>query len=166
MKRIILLIAIFCFPLFANEDKDIIPRTVNFLIFAGILWYLLFSLLKNMHEGRIALISKKLEEAQKKLSAAKLKRDEQHKRLDNIKIKGDELVEKAKLWTKSLDKEMKEELEKQQELLEQAFLEQKEYAQSKLKKEIVCEVIDDLFKDENLELKQEELLGLVMKKVA
>ena len=50
MKRILLLgLALVPVALFANEgakETDIVQRTVNFIIFAGILWYLLADKIK------------------------------------------------------------------------------------------------------------------------
>ena len=57
MKRILLLgLALAPMALFAQEgaetDYDIVQRTVNFIIFAGILWYLLADKIKAFFADR------------------------------------------------------------------------------------------------------------------
>jgi F-type H+-transporting ATPase subunit b len=52
--------------LFSNEilNTDIIPRTINFLIFFGFLYYLLQPKISTFLNGRISQIVKSLEDAQ------------------------------------------------------------------------------------------------------
>lgn len=72
MKRFVTLLALAPLVLMANEGAhegttDIIPRTVNFLIFAGLAYYLMADKIKGFFAGRSSAIAAEFEGAQTKL---------------------------------------------------------------------------------------------------
>lgn len=70
---------IFLLPLCAfgasngSGEYDIVPRTINFLIFVAILYYFVANPFKAFYKNRILRISLKLDEIQKKLLESKAK---------------------------------------------------------------------------------------------
>jgi len=74
MKRILLLgLALAPVALFANShgaETDIVQRTVNFIIFAGILWYLLADKIKAFFAERSLSIQSELDKVQDTLKAS------------------------------------------------------------------------------------------------
>ena len=132
-------------PLFAlassgGEDYDVIPRTINFVIFIAILLYFIATPLKNFYKNRILKISSKLDDIQKKLLESK------NKKLNAVKK-----LEQAK-----------EELE----LLDKHFEEHKDYELRKMEKELISELIIEIFNDSTIELKQNEIVDIMIKKVS
>jgi len=67
----------------AGGETDFLPRLVNFIIFAAILYYFVADLIKNFFTGRSKEISSKLEEVQNRLKATKKKQ----KRMLKLHIK-------------------------------------------------------------------------------
>ena len=72
MSRILLtLLAVSTVALASNAENagtDIVQRTVNFLLFAGLIWYLVAEPVKNYFASRSQGISDELKKVQDKLS--------------------------------------------------------------------------------------------------
>ena len=85
MKRILLLgLALAPVALFANSqgaETDIVQRTVNFLIFAGILWYLLADKIKAFFAERSLSIQAELDKVQDTLKASQDKVTDAQKKI-------------------------------------------------------------------------------------
>lgn len=89
MKRILLLgLALAPVALFANSqgaETDIVQRTVNFLIFAGILWYLLADKIKAFFAERSLSIQAELDKVQDTLKASQDKVTDAQKNWQKLK---------------------------------------------------------------------------------
>ena len=102
MKRVLLLLAMAMVPvaLFASEgaetNYDIVQRTVNFIIFAAILWYLLADKIKAFFANRTLGIQSELDKVQDSLKASKDRVAEAQKKLDDAKKISAEIIESAK----------------------------------------------------------------------
>ncbi len=89
---------IFLLPLYAfgasngSGEYDIIPRTINFLIFVAILYYFVATPFKNFYKNRIVKISSKLDEIQKKLLESKAKKLDTMKKLEEAKASGQQVL--------------------------------------------------------------------------
>ena len=57
-------------------DYDIVARTINFVIFAGILYYFIKNPIKNAYKGRIEAIEKKMTQSRNKILEAQRKEEE------------------------------------------------------------------------------------------
>lgn len=100
MKKLLLLgLALSPVILFANSEgaeTDIVQRTVNFIIFAGILWYLLADKVKAFFADRSLSIQAELDKVQDTLKASQKKIDSANKQLEDAKVLAAEIVENAK----------------------------------------------------------------------
>ena len=65
----------------ADGGYDIVPRTINFIIFAAILYYLIANPVKNAYKGRIEGIAARLDNIEQKLKESKAKKDDAIKRV-------------------------------------------------------------------------------------
>ncbi len=111
--------------LFANgaghSETDIIQRTVNFLIFAALVYYLLADKLKAYFVSRSEAIAKSFNDVEEKIRAskqaienAKVKRDEAKRLADELlvasnidaKHQAERIVENARLDAKSIHKQV------------------------------------------------------------
>ncbi|WP_139452184.1 F0F1 ATP synthase subunit B [Campylobacter armoricus] len=164
------LVLIFPFYAFAagngSGEYDIIPRVVNFILFAAILYYFIATPLKNFYNGRIAKIASRMNEIQEKLIASKNHKLEMMKKLDLAKQEAINAVvlakKEAEIIADKIDNETKMELK----ALEKTFEEHKEYEMRRMEKEVVQAVLDEIFDDESLQLQQKEILNIMMKKVS
>ena len=155
--------------LFASSGEgatDIVPRTVNFLIFAAIIYYLVADHVKNFFQNRAASIAAKLEEVQMKLKKAKEERERAEAELEKSKELAKDIIETTKKEIEILVKEVKEQAQKELAVLEKSFEENIELTKRKRIREITKEVLEELFEDKTLELDKEKFINLIVKKVA
>lgn len=171
MKKLLLLgLALAPMALFASEgaetDYDIVQRTVNFIIFAGILWYLLADKIKAFFAGRTASIQAELDKVEETLKASQDKVDDAVKKLEEAKTLASEIVEGAKVDVDSVKQKVAEAVEAEIANLDKNFDEKIKVETSKAKRQIVSEVLEELLSSDNISLSQEELANIVLKKVA
>ena len=170
MKRMLLLgLAIVPVALFANEgavETDIVQRTVNFIIFAGILWYILADKIKAFFAERSLSIQAELDKVQDTLKASQEKVKDAQKKLEEAKKLATEIVEGAKADIDSVKQKVATAVDSDIVNLNKNLEEMMKVEISKAKKEVVTEVLEELLSSENIKLTQQELANIVLKKVA
>lgn len=172
MKKLLLLgLALAPVALFASSeggetDYDIVQRTVNFIIFAGILWYLLADKIKAYFADRTASIQGELDKVQETLKASKDKVEDAEKKLEEAKTIAAEIVETAKGDVDSVKKKVAEAVDSEIANLLKNFDERVKVETSKAKRQVVSEVLEELLSSKNVSLTQDELANIVLKKVA
>lgn len=149
-----------------GTNYDIVERTLNFLLFFGILFYFIAKPLKQMYQDRINGIASKLETIQEKLKASKIKKDEALKRVEEAKINASNLIETAKKEALNLTAKVKKESEQEITNLEKSFKEQKEFEERKMTKQVVNEILTEIFDNNSLKVDQKELVNIILKKVS
>ena len=168
-KTILILLTLSGFA-FASEgtsaSTDILPRTVNFLIFASILYYLLADHIKNFFKGRSASIATQLESVQAKLKEAKEEKEKAQRELENAKKLAKEIVEIAKKEGKILSEKIKENLEEELKVLEKMHKETCDLEERKMVRDVVKNILEETFEDKNFVVNEKEFVNLILKKVA
>ncbi len=150
----------------AETNYDIVQRTVNFIIFAGILWYLLADKIKAFFADRTASIQAELDKVQDTLKASQDKVDTAVKNLEEAKVLAAEIVGSAKTDIDSVKQRVTEAVEVEIANLDKGFDDKIKVETSKAKREIVSAVLDELLSSDNVSLTQDELVNIVVKKVA
>ncbi|WP_428023992.1 F0F1 ATP synthase subunit B [Arcobacter sp.] len=171
MKKLLLLTLLALAPvaLFANSEgaeTDIIQRTVNFVIFAGILWYLLADKIKAFFANRTLEIQAELDKVQDTLKASQAKVDEAAAKLENAKKLAAETVELAKSEVAALKQKVANAVDNEIAQLNRNFDDRIEVETRKVQRQIVEEILEELLKSDNISLSQDELANIVLKKVA
>ncbi|HEF1623332.1 TPA: F0F1 ATP synthase subunit B [Campylobacter lari] len=170
MLRKITLLSVLPFYAFAagngSGEYDIIPRAVNFVLFAAILYYFIATPLKNFYNGRIAKIASRMNEIQEKLIASKNHKLEMMKKLDLAKQEAINAVALAKKEAEIITDKIEAETKMEIKALEKTYEEHKEYEIRRMEKEVVQAVLEEIFEDQNLQLQQKEILNIMMKKVS
>ena len=170
MKRILLLgLALAPVALFASSEgaeTDIVQRTVNFIIFAGILWYLLADKIKAFFAERTLSIQSELDKVQDTLKASQDKVTNAQKKLEEAKKLATEIIEGAKADIDSVKQKVATAVDSDIANLNKNLEEMMKVETSKAKKEVVTEVLEKLLSSENIQLTQQELANIVLKKVA
>ena len=152
---------------FASEaaaHTDIVPRTINFLIFVAILWYLAGNKIINFFKQRKENIAKRFQEIEEKLKESKARKEALKAELENAKIKAKEIVETAKKEAEILENKIKAQTEEEIKILQKQFEEFKRYETQKAKKEIVAEFLNEALKD--IHITSEDAAKLILKKVS
>jgi F-type H+-transporting ATPase subunit b len=150
----------------AEINYDIVQRTVNFIIFAGILWYLLADKIKAYFADRTASIQGELDKVQDTLKASQDKVDTAAKNLEEAKVLATEIVETAKADIDSVKLKVAEAVEAEIANLDKGFDDKIKVETSKAKRQVVSEILDELLSSDNVSLTQDELVNIVVKKVA
>ena len=170
MKRILLLgLALVPVALLANEgavETDLVQRTVNFIIFAGILWYLLADKIKAFFAERSLSIQAELDKVQDTLKASQDKVKDAQKKLEEAKKIATEIIDGAKADIDSVKQKVATAVDSDIVNLNKNLEEMMKVEISKAKKEVVTEVLEELLSSENIKLTQQELANIVLKKVA
>ncbi|MCB9097779.1 MAG: F0F1 ATP synthase subunit B [Arcobacter sp.] len=172
MKRIFLLglVALAPVALFASEgaetNYDIVQRTVNFIIFAAILWYLLADKIKAFFANRTLSIQAELDKVQDTLKASQDKVADAQKKLEEAKKLAAEIVESAKADVDSVKQKVAVAVDTDIANLNKNLDEMMKVELSKAKKQVVTEVLEELLSSDNIKLTQSELVNIVLKKVA
>lgn len=171
MKKLSIgLLALAPLALFAAEgaetNYDIVQRTVNFVIFAGILWYLLAHRIKAFFANRTLEIQGELDKVEDKLKASQAKADEAAAKLEEAKKIATETVELAKSDVTTIKQKVADQVEKEIDQLNRNFDEKIEVESKKAQREVVEEILEELLKSENIALSEKDLANVVLKKVA
>jgi len=173
MKRLLIgLLVLTPFALFANSaahgdvESDILQRTVNFLIFAAIIYYLLADKLKAYFSDRTKSIQGELDKVQDMLKASAKKVDDAKVELENAKKIADELVASADADIESIKTKIEASVEQEIANLSKTFDEKTELERRRMKKEVVENILEELMSDDNINLSNDDLAQVVLKKVA
>lgn len=170
MLKIIGIIA-FLFPaiLFAagaSEETDTVQRIVNFIIFAAIIYYLLANKIKAYFAGRTASIQAELDKVQDTLKASEAKIEDAKAQLDNAKKLAAEIVAGANLDIDKIKDSVSRNVTQEINYMQKTFNEKLDIELKKAKKEVVAEVLEELLDSNNIDVSNEELASIVLKKVA
>jgi len=150
----------------ANVETDILERTVNFFIFAAIIYYLLADKVKTFFVDRTKSIQADLDKVQDLLKASEKRIADAKLEIENAKKVADELVESANNDVNAIKNKVEVALEQEIAFLSKSFDEKTELETRKVKKEVVQNVLNQLLSNENIELSQNELTNIISKKVA
>jgi F-type H+-transporting ATPase subunit b len=153
--------------LFASDGAtDILPRTINFLIFAGIVYYLLGDKIKGFFESRTNDISNDLEEVQKVLRESKEKKEAAIAKLRDAEKIANDIIQAATRDSKVITEKMQQSVKVEMENLEKQQLELMELEKRRVVQEVAKEVLDELFKDGALSISNQNIIDIIKKKVA
>jgi len=169
VKRVALFTLIFSVAAFAGGgggETDILPRTVNFIIFAAIVYYLLADKVREFFKNRSASIAAKLESVQAHLKEAREEKARAEKELENAKKLAAEIIETAKEESKLLSEKIKNDLQEELKVMEKIFAENCELEERKMVREVIKNILDETFEDKNIVINEKEFVNLIVKKVA
>jgi len=150
----------------AHEGTDIMARSVNFIIFAGILYYLIADKIKAFFKGRTNQIASQLTNIQEQLNSAKKAKEDALSGVKEADEKAKELVELAQKEAVLLEEKIAKDAQSEISHLEKAFEERMQIEEKKMSKEVVSEVIDTLFAEGKIKLSNDDFLNIIKKKVA
>jgi len=171
MKKIIVTLGLMVVGVFANEhsatvsisDTDFIPRVINFVIFVGILWYLLADKIKTFYLERSKGIADSFAEVEERLKESKAQKEKLKEEVKLTNKKAEEIINSARKEAELLRNRILDNAESEIEMFNKQFNEEKAYEESKMKKVVVEEYLNNLMKD--IHLSSTEVANIVTKKV-
>jgi|SaaInl8_135m_RNA_FD_contig_111_175463_length_1990_multi_6_in_0_out_0_2 F-type H+-transporting ATPase subunit b len=169
MKKIVLLFIALTTSVFASEhggETDIIPRTVNFLIFAGLVYYLLADKIKVFFTERAENVVAELDKIEDKIRESKRAKEMAENAITEAEIKAKEIVETSGIEAELLTERI--ELNCQDDLLnmEKSKNETMGVEKNKMVRTVVFETLDDIFDGNDDTIDNQKLVISLLKKVA
>ncbi len=145
---------------------DIVQRTVNFLLFAGLIWYLVAKPVKDFFSSRTKSIQDELEAVQKRLNETVQRKKEALSKISEAEKLAEEILEHAKKENKVLNDKILSACDAEIENMEKIHQSQMELAQRRMVKEVVEEVVAKAIEESSKEFNKDAMVNVILKKVA
>ena len=151
----------------AHENStDIVQRTVNFLIFAGILYYLLAEPLKNYFGGRTAGIAGELEKVQERLRESKRLKEAAELKIEEATRFVNELSETTKKECKILSDKIMAQCDQDFDIMQKQSNALMDLEKRQMVRSVVNEVMGDVMSASDASMGSEAMTDILKKKVA
>ena len=147
-------------------ETDIVQRTINFFIFAGIIYYLLADPIKSFFVGRSQGIAGELEKVQERLRESKRTKEAAELKIEEAKKFAEELKETSKKENKILNSKILEQCEVELENIQKQSGALMDLEQRQMVRDVVNDIMDDVFEQESAAFDKEAMAQIIMKKVA
>ena len=170
MSRILVLIlTMSTFALASNAEHgstDIIQRTVNFLLFAGLVWYLVAEPIKSYFASRSQGISDELQKVQDKLSETIALKKEALSKISDAEKFAEELAVSSKKENKIINDNMMAQCEVELETLSKQNAMLTEFEERKMVRTVVENVLNEVLIQSSDSFDKEAMANVILKKVA
>ena len=170
MSRIlVIMLMLSTYALASNAEHagtDIVQRTVNFLLFAGLVWYLVAEPVKSFFAGRSQAIADELQKVQDRLNESiSLKKDALSKISDAEKF-AEELKVSSKKENKILNDSIITQCNVELETLGKQQVSLMEFEQRKMIRLVVEETLNEVLNQSSENFDKEAMANVILKKVA
>ncbi len=170
MSRILVLMLMISTYALASEAEhagtDIVQRTVNFLLFAGLVWYLVGEPVKSFFAARSQAIADDLKKVQEKLNESiALKKDALAKITDAEKF-AQELMVTAKKENKIINDNMMSQCDMELEALGKHHVSVMEFEQRNMVRNVVENIMEETLSQTAESFDKEAMANVILKKVA
>jgi F-type H+-transporting ATPase subunit b len=145
---------------------DIVQRTVNFILFFGLIWYLVAEPVKNFFADRSQGIADELQKVQDKLNeSVTLKKDALAKISEAEKF-AEDLVAISKKENKVLNDNIMLQCEADLEIITKQNATLMEFEQRKMVRNVVEDVLNEVLSQSSENFDKEAMANVILKKVA
>jgi len=167
-KILLLLLTVSTYALASGHEggTDIVQRTVNFALFAGLVWYLIAEPMKNYFKGRSEGIASELQKVQDKLKETADLKKEATAKVSEAKKFAEELSLTAKKENKILNDNIMAQCENDLEVLTKQLEVQMEFEQRKMVRQVVENTLNDILADTSASFDKKSMAQVILKKVA
>jgi len=171
MGKIIITLFVLSAYLFGAEaghegSTDIIQRTINFLIFAGILYYVLAEPIKNYFGGRSAGIAAELEKVQERLRESKYLKESAELKVQEASHFVNELNEATKRECKVLSDKILSQGEQEGDLIEKQSKALMDLEKRQMVRSVVNEIMVEVMSGSDESMNSDAMIEILKKKVA
>ena len=149
-----------------GRETDFLPRAVNFIIFASLLYYLIANPIKNFFKGRTEGIAAQLNEIETKLQAAKDEKKEAQNRLEESKKRAEEIIADAKAEALVLAEKIAVANQNDLAILDKQFEEKITLEERKSAREVIDQILSENITNDDIMLNEAKVVEIISKKVA
>ena len=171
MSRILLLITMLStFALASGGAEhggtDIVQRTVNFLLFAGLIWYLIAEPAKDYFVARSQGIADDLQKVQDRLNESVTLKKEALEKITEAQKFAEELAVATKKENKILNDNIMLQCESDLETMVKQNTSLMEFEQRKMVRTVVEDVLNEVLSQSGNDFDKEAMANVILKKVA
>ena len=170
MSRILVLLLMISTYALASEAEhggtDIVQRTVNFLLFVGLIWYLVGEPVKNYFTSRSQGIADKLNEVQKKLDESVSLKKEALAKISEAEKFAEELAVASKKENKIINDNIISQCDVELETLVKQHASKKEFEERKMVREVVEDILHETLNQSADTFDKKAMANVILKKVA
>ncbi len=170
MSRILVLMLSISTLAFASDageaGTDIVQRTVNFVLFAGLIWYLVAEPAKNFFQARSQGIADELKKVQDKLNESITLKKEALAKITEAEKFAESLVVTSKKENKVINDNIMVQCETELETLTKQQASVTEFEQRKMVRNVVDKVLNDVLSQSSDSFDKEAMANVILKKVA
>lgn len=150
----------------AHGETDIVQRTVNFLLFAGLVWYLVGEPVKSFFASRSQAIADELKKVQEKLDESISMKKDAMNRIAEAQKFAEELAISSKKENKIINDNIMNQCEVDLETLVKQHSSLKQFEQRKMVRNVVEDVLNEILGQTTQSLDRETIANIILKKVA
>jgi len=170
VSRILVLLLMISTYALASEAEhagsDIVQRTVNFILFVGLIWYLVGEPVKNYFASRSQGIADELKKVQEKLDESIALKKEALAKIVEAEKFAEELAVKSKKESKIINDEIIAQGEVELETIVKQSLAKREFEERRMVREVVKDVVSETLKQSADSFDKEAMANVILKKVA
>ena len=167
MKYLLLLFGIGTFAFASSEGgTDIVPRSVDFVIFVALMYYLLAGKIKEFFSQRSQEIADELGKVDEKIKEAKNAKKEALKKLEEAKKIAKDIEATTAKETMMIVEKIEQSYENEIRVLEKQKEEIMEVSQNKAVREVVSNTLNEILDIDSVTQNKDELIETLLKKVA
>jgi len=149
-----------------HGETDIVQRTVNFLLFAGLVWYLVGEPAKAYFASRSKSIADELKKVQERLDESISLKKEALAKITEAEKFAETLVVSSKKENKIVNDNIMAQCEAELEALTRQNLSLKDFEQRKMVRSVVENVLGETLNQSSENLDKETMANIILKKVA
>jgi len=149
-----------------GREYDIVPRMVDFSLFAGLMIYLLASPIKQFFANRRDSVATQLNEIESRLQDAKNAQKDAQTALVQSEVQAKEIIDDAKKEAELIAKKAEKELESDVALLQTQHNDKIEFEERRMAKETIDSILADNISSEDIPLSENKVVEILAKKVA
>ena len=170
MSRIIVLMLMISTYALASEAEhagsDIVQRTVNFLIFVGLIWYLVAEPVKNYFSSRSQAIADDLKRVQEKLNESINLKKEALAKISEAEKFAEELAEISKKENKNINASMMAQCDVELDVVAKQHTTLMEFEQRNMVRNVVEDIVKETLSKASESFDKEAMANVLLKKVA
>jgi len=168
-RILVLMLTISTFALASDAEHagtDIVQRTVNFVLFAGLIWYLIAEPVKSYFAGRSQAIADELQKVQDKLNESITLKKEALSKISDAEKFAEELMISSKKENKILNDNIMTQCNVELEILVKQQESLVNFEQRRMVRSVVEETLSEVLEQSSEGFDKEAMANVILKKVA
>jgi F-type H+-transporting ATPase subunit b len=149
-----------------HAGTDIVQRTVNFLLFAGLVWYLIAEPVKGFFASRSKAISDELQKVQDKLNESIVLKKDALAKISEAEKFAEALVVSSKKENKIINDNIMSQCDSDLETISKHNVSLMEFEQRKMVRNVIKETLSKVLGESTDSVDKDAMVNVILKKVA